>query len=481
MLPPLAATYAFRPVFVEWTRIRCRFGCPLRLSVIDPIDCQDRPGNRRRIEAMTDGLARDAALVHSDVLRERGCARWARAAANRAGLPLDLHLGLSVASAQALLSAAASGMMALTGIVFAMAFVMVQFSAIAYSPRLVLWFTRDRMLFHALGAFTATFVYALFTLAWVDRGGSAKVPLFSTLLVGIMIIVSMLMFARLMQRLGDLQIGNVLHLVGDQGRAVIGEMFRRLDESAAASRAPEARRTARGSAASTQTVKYFGKPRTIARFDVDSLVALARQAGGTIVMACAVGDTLVEGDVLLRVHDAANAAAGRGTPARRSSREANGPSSRTRNIRSGFSSTSPSRRCRRRSTTRRRRSRRSTSSRTSCAASAQPSSTPAMSPTKNGALRLVFPTPTWEDYLTLAFDEIRQFGASSVQVMRRMRSALVGLAESLPSQERAEAVRRYLEHLDRVDRSLAVRRRRPAHGAPGRPAGIGLSRRPVDT
>src|ERR1700749_1026960 len=82
-------------------------------------------------------------------------------------------LNLSVASAQAYLSAAASGMMALTGIVFAMSFVMVQFSAIAYSPRLVLWFARDRTLFHALGAFTATFIYALFTLAWVDRGGLA--------------------------------------------------------------------------------------------------------------------------------------------------------------------------------------------------------------------------------------------------------------------------------------------------------------------
>ena len=54
----------------------------------------------------------------------------------------------------------------------------------------------------------------------------------------------------------------------------------------------------------TQTVKYFGKPRTIARLDVGTLVALARQAGGTIAMACAVGDTLVEGAVLLRVHDA---------------------------------------------------------------------------------------------------------------------------------------------------------------------------------
>src|SRR5262245_25216511 len=80
-------------------------------------------------------------------------------------------LGLSVASAQAYLSAAASGMMALTGIVFAMAFVMVQFSAIAYSPRLVLWFARDYSLFHALGVFGATFIYSLFTLACVDRNG----------------------------------------------------------------------------------------------------------------------------------------------------------------------------------------------------------------------------------------------------------------------------------------------------------------------
>ena len=44
------------------------------------------------IEATTDRSARDAALVHSDVLRERRCAGRARAAANRAGLPLRLRL-----------------------------------------------------------------------------------------------------------------------------------------------------------------------------------------------------------------------------------------------------------------------------------------------------------------------------------------------------------------------------------------------------
>src|SRR4051812_28542628 len=82
------------------------------------------------------------------------------------------EFGLSVSSAQAYLSAASSGMMALSGIVFSMAFVMVQFSAIAYSPRLVLWFARDPILFHALGVFAATFLYALSVLCWVDRSGS---------------------------------------------------------------------------------------------------------------------------------------------------------------------------------------------------------------------------------------------------------------------------------------------------------------------
>jgi uncharacterized membrane protein len=45
---------------------------------------------------------------------------------------------MSAAAAMGVCSAIASGMIAMTGIVFSMAFVMVQFSATAYSPRLVL-------------------------------------------------------------------------------------------------------------------------------------------------------------------------------------------------------------------------------------------------------------------------------------------------------------------------------------------------------
>jgi uncharacterized membrane protein len=45
-------------------------------------------------------------------------------------------------------------------------------------------------------------------------------------------------------------------------------------------------------------------------------------------------------------------------------------------------------------------------------------------------LRVIYQMPTWEDYLALAFDEIRQFGSTSIQVMRRLCSALVELAAS---------------------------------------------------
>jgi hypothetical protein len=53
-----------------------------------------------------------------------------------------LVMAMNVSSATAIYSSIASGMMALTGIVFSLAFVMVQFSATAYSPRLVLLVAR---------------------------------------------------------------------------------------------------------------------------------------------------------------------------------------------------------------------------------------------------------------------------------------------------------------------------------------------------
>jgi hypothetical protein len=97
------------------------------------------------------------------------------------------------------------------------------------------------------------------------------VPPFSSGVVGVLIVVSMLMFSRLMQRLSDLQISNVLRLIGDEGRVVIARSFGRLSEhQAEALEAPRDLLARLGAA--TQTLKHFGDPRTITELDVAALV-----------------------------------------------------------------------------------------------------------------------------------------------------------------------------------------------------------------
>jgi uncharacterized membrane protein len=386
---------------------------------------------------------------------------------------------MSVAAALATLSAIASGMLALTGIVFAIAFVMVQFSAVAYSPRLVLWFGRDPLLFHSLGLFTATFGYAIATLAWTDREGNGKVPLFSALLVMVLLILSMIVFARLVQRLNDIQITNVLDFVGQKGREVIRAMFPRLDTPAGA--APESWRKAAEDARQrpvTQTLHYSGEPRSVAKFHISTLVRQAQAVDAVIVMECAVGDTLVEDTLLLRVYG------GKPLPETQLQQAIQVAKERTFEqdpkyplrllVDIAIKALSPAindpttavqaidqiedllRRLGRRGLD------------AGCVRDEQ------------GQLRLVFPTPTWEDYLTLAFDEIRQYGASSVQVMRRLRSALIGLADSVTEAERKAVVQHYLHHLNLVvehsvldaeDQVMALQEDRQ---------GLGLSRRPAE-
>jgi uncharacterized membrane protein len=389
-------------------------------------------------------------------------------------------LGISVASGQAFFSAVASGMIAVTSIVFSIAFVMVQFSAIAYSPRLVLLFARDPMLFHSLGVFVATFFYSLATLLWVDRDGAGTVPLFSGWLVGGLLILSMLFFSRLVKRLSDLQITNVLHVIGNIGRKVIREMFQRLDDASdVQSRVETGIYENAQLCPATQTVKYSGEPRTIVKFNIDALILMGRRAGAIIVMECAVGETLIEDTPMLRVHGASAPISERELKRaihlaieRTSEQDAKYPIRLLVDI--AIKALSPAindpttavqaidqiedllRRLGRR----------------------QLDAGYARDAT--GELRLIVPMPTWEDYLTLAFDEIRQYGASSVQIMRRLRSALIGIAESMPGGERVAAVQRYLEHLDMAIRRSSLDADDQEKARLEDRQGLGMSRRTVE-
>jgi uncharacterized membrane protein len=386
---------------------------------------------------------------------------------------LAYNLGLSISSTQAYLSAVASGMMALTGIVFSIAFVLVQFNAVVYSPRLVVWFARDRLLFHSLGMFVATFMYSLATLAWIDRSGAGGVPSISALIVAAMLMVSVLLLSQLVQRLNNLQITQVLHILGDTGRDVIHHTYQGRRWSTAGPQG-QARPQALPKAGAL-VVKHRGKPRAVTTIDVEKLVSLGRLINGTIYVECAVGDTLLEETSILRVH----------------SRDSNLPEEQLRKcIHLGDQRTFEQ----------------------------DPKyvlrllvdiAIKALSPAINDPttavqaidqiedllrrlakcdlencraydqseiLRVVYRMPTWEDYLALAFDEIRQFGATSIQVMRRLRSALAELAGRVGS-DRAQPVQAYLGHLDSgIERSTFDPQDRAAARVEDR-QGLGLSQK----
>jgi len=68
-----------------------------------------------------------------------------------------------------------------------------------------------------------------------------------------------------------------------------------------------------------------------------------------------------------------------------------------------------------------------------------------------GRFRVIFRTPDWEDFVHLAFSEIRQYGAESFQVTRRLHAMIENLLQSLPERRLPEL----RQELDLLDRTLA--------------------------
>src|SRR5246500_3675743 len=203
---------------------------------------------------------------------------------------------ISVNSAIGIYSATASGMLALTGIVFSLTFLMVQFSASAYSPRLVLWISNDPVIPHATGVFTATFVYALSSMAWVDRSGSGRVPFIGIGVLAALLIVSIIMFIALIQRVSKLQVTRILIFTGNQGREIIENLYPPLDTPVSI-----------GSMESldspcTQTLFHHGPPGKVQAIDIPFLVEAASTSGSVIEVTAAVGDSVLDSIAILRVY-----------------------------------------------------------------------------------------------------------------------------------------------------------------------------------
>jgi uncharacterized membrane protein len=72
-----------------------------------------------------------------------------------------------------------------------------------------------------------------------------------------------------------------------------------------------------------------------------------------------------------------------------------------------------------------------------------------------GRLRVIFPTPNWDDFVQLAFREIRLYGAENFQIARRLRAMIDNLVAALP-ESRSPALRQELELLDHTIEKLYI-------------------------
>jgi uncharacterized membrane protein len=68
---------------------------------------------------------------------------------------------------------------------------------------------------------------------------------------------------------------------------------------------------------------------------------------------------------------------------------------------------------------------------------------------KTGELRFIFRTPNWEDFVHLAFSEIRYYGSANLQIVRRLRAMIENLVQTLPDHRHGELLLQ-LELLDRA-------------------------------
>jgi uncharacterized membrane protein len=338
---------------------------------------------------------------------------------------------INVNSAVAIYSSIASGMMALTGIVFSLAFVMVQFSATAYSPRLVLWIARDPVVSHAIGIFSATFLYAVSALAWLDRGGSGKVPFFSAWIVVLLLLASVGMFIGLINRIGMLQINRMLIFTGNQGRDVIENLYELLGSSSATTQPDNYARSL-----PVQTLLHRGNPLALEAVRLERLVRLASSCDGRIDVVAAVGDTIMEGIPLLHVFGAQQRVDEQELrDALELGEERTFEQDPKYAIRLlvdiAIKALSPA----------------INDPTTAVQALDQIGDLLLRLGSRrlevgsfrddSGRVRLVIPFPSWDDFLHLAFEEILSCGAKSVQVMRRMKALVADLLTVLPVERHA--------------------------------------------
>jgi len=348
--------------------------------------------------------------------------RWFDAQSGGAGF------NFSVDGARAVLGAFTSSMLTFIVFVLSSLLIVLQLASQQISPRVIVQVLSSRPVKVVLGLYTFAYVLTLAALSRVEE------PVPQTLVAAAVVanLAAILLFFYFVQQVGrQMRPAAIMKEVAAETRAVIADVYPHpFDPAPPSPRGP-------GAAASpVVVVEHAGPFGVVLSFSQADLVRLAAEADATVELVPQVGNFIAPGDPLFRVAAAGRAidpAALRGCVAVGSER------TMEQDPRFGFRILVD----------------------VACKALSPGINDPttavlaldqlhylllAVGRRKlddgkvrdgQGVLRLVYPTPDWEDFVLLAVSEVRHYGGSSLQVARRLRALLAHLIRSLPERRQA--------------------------------------------
>jgi len=213
----------------------------------------------------------------------------------------DLTSPIASDSAGAVLSAIASGMMALTAILFSLVFVSIQVSGSFFSPRLVRVLGATHFLGHAFGVLIGTFVYALLAIRTIDLGERSGINVSVVIIAFAWLLGSIIVLLLLFPRVRALSIADVLSTLYSETNAAVMRVY------PPAKQGPEHDPVPRADQATSTIIRHTGPPRYARGFDVDLLVRSASEADVVIHLPYAIGDPIFPGEPLAIVTSSSRA------------------------------------------------------------------------------------------------------------------------------------------------------------------------------
>ena len=325
-----------------------------------------------------------------------------------------------------ILTTVATSMVSLTALVLTIVLVVVQLAMGQFSPRIVQRLLRDRPSQIAIGLFVATFVHALLTIREVDLGDGGKdpghVPGVAVLATFILVLTCIAVLVMYVQHVGQaLRISALVELAGSQTRLLLDRVYPDRGETPAGDP-----RVVVADASGVITVVAH-----------EQLVGTARDAGCVLELVPSLCEYVPAGATLFTVHgdpdrvDAARVRNGVILSMERSldqdvayglrllvdMTERSLSDSRWQDPTTAVQAIDRLHDCLRQLVRR-----------------------PIPDGTfrdEAGDVRFIQHVMTWDDYVHLAFDEIRLAGAGSPQVSRRLHAALRDLLSIAPPDRRA--------------------------------------------